>query len=70
MSIMEQLTERQREIMSQIITGASQKETARTMQISPNTLRNHLVNARKATGCVSTIELAVKFYVEAIHSNG
>lgn len=67
---MEQLTERQKEVMHHIVTGVTQKEVAHTMQLSPNTVRNYLSNARKATGCQSTIELAVKFYVEAIGSNG
>ena len=67
---MEQLTNRQKEVMSQIVTGATQKQVARELQLSPNTIRNYLSNARKAAGCQSTLELAVKFYVEAIQING
>lgn len=70
MTIMSQLTERQKEILSHIVVGETQLGTAHTLQLSPHTIRNHLVNARKATGCVSTIELAVKFYVEAVKNNG
>ena len=66
---MEQLTERQKQVMSQIVSGASQKEVAHTLKLSPNTIRNYLSNARKATGCVSTMELAVKFYVESVTAN-
>jgi DNA-binding CsgD family transcriptional regulator len=56
--------------MSQIVTGATQKQVARELQLSPNTIRNYLSNARKATGCQSTLELAVKFYVEAVRVDG
>jgi DNA-binding CsgD family transcriptional regulator len=70
MTIMEQLTDRQKQVVSQIVTGATQKQVARELQLSPNTIRNHLASARKATGCVSTIELAVKFYVETTQTNG
>ena len=67
---MEQLTNRQKEVMTQIVTGATQKQVARELQLSPNTIRNYLNNARKATGCQSTLELAVKFYVEAVRVDG
>ena len=70
MTIMSRLTNRQKEVMSQIVTGATQKQVARELQLSPNTIRNYLSNARKATGCQSTIELAVKFYVEAVKVDG
>jgi DNA-binding CsgD family transcriptional regulator len=67
---MSRLTNRQKEVMSQIVTGATQKQVARDLQLSPNTIRNYLSNARKATGCQSTLELAVKFYVEAVKVDG
>ena len=67
---MSRLTNRQKEVMSQIVTGATQKQVARELQLSPNTIRNYLSNARKATGCQSTLELAVKFYVEAVKVDG
>lgn len=71
MAIMEQLTERQKEVLQHVIAGQTQQSAAHTMNLSPHTVRNYLSNARKATGCQSTIELAVKFYVEAIGvSNG
>mgnify|MGYP000851732137 FL=1 len=70
MTIMSRLTNRQKEVMSQIVTGATQKQVARELQLSPNTIRNYLSNARKATGCQSTLELAVKFYVEAVRVDG
>ena len=70
MTIMSRLTNRQKEVMSQIVTGATQKQVARDLQLSPNTIRNYLSNARKATGCQSTLELAVKFYVEAVRVDG
>ena len=70
MTIMEQLTDRQKQVVSKIVTGATQKQVARELQLSPNTIRNYLSNARKATGCQSTLELAVKFYVEAVQVNG
>jgi len=70
MTIMSRLTNRQKEVMSQIVTGATQKQVARDLQLSPNTIRNYLSNARKATGCQSTLELAVKFYVEAVKVDG
>ncbi len=67
---MEQLTDRQKQVVSKIVTGATQKQVARDLQLSPNTIRNYLSNARKATGCQSTLELAVKFYVEAVRVDG
>lgn len=67
---MSRLTNPQKEVMSQIVTGATQKQVARDLQLSPNTIRNYLSNARKATGCQSTLELAVKFYVEAVRVDG
>lgn len=67
---MSRLTNRQKEVMSQIVTGATQKQVAKELQLSPNTVRNYLSNARKATGCQSTLELAVKFYVEAVRVDG
>ena len=70
MTITSRLTNRQKEVMSQIVTGATQKQVARELQLSPNTIRNYLSNARKATGCQSTLELAVKFYVEAVRVDG
>lgn len=70
MTIMSRLTNRQKEVMSQIVTGATQKQVAKELQLSPNTVRNYLSNARKATGCQSTLELAVKFYVEAVRVDG
>ena len=70
MTIMEQLTDRQKQVVTQIVTGATQKQLARELQLSPNTIRNYLSNARKATGCQSTLELAVKFYVEAVRVDG
>jgi len=70
MTIMEQLTDRQKQVVTQIVTGATQKQVARDLQLSPNTIRNYLSNARKATGCQSTLELAVKFYVEAVRVDG
>ena len=70
MTIMEQLTDRQKQVVTQIVTGATQKQVARDLQLSPNTIRNYLSNARKATGCQSTLELAVKFYVEAVKVDG
>ena len=70
MTIMEQITDRQKQVVTQIVTGATQKQVARDLQLSPNTIRNYLSNARKATGCQSTLELAVKFYVEAVRVDG
>lgn len=66
MSIMEQLTDRQKEVLHHIVTGETQRGTAHALKLSHNTVRNYLSNARKATGCQSTLELAVKFYVEAV----
>lgn len=70
MSIMDQLTERQIEIMQRVVTGVTQKEAAHDLGLSKYTVRNQLVRARKATGCQSTFELAVKFYLETVEVGG
>lgn len=69
MSIMNKLTPRQKEIVTLLVQSHTQAETARTLDISPHTVRNHLVIARRETGCSSTLELAVKFCMETINAN-
>ena len=52
------LTPRQRQMMELLAAGYSQKQAAKMLGISYNTLRKHALAARRRTGCDSLIELA------------
>ncbi len=64
MTIMEQLTNRQKEVTSLVAQGKTQHEIASELKLSKYTVINYLRNAREKTGCRSSVELAVKFSVE------
>lgn len=52
------LTSREREVLQCTLAGLSNKEIARTLFLSPNTVRNHLANVRHKLGAKSKLELA------------
>jgi DNA-binding CsgD family transcriptional regulator len=53
----EQLTSRERAILSQILKGASSKEAARTLAISARTVESHRANILLKLGAKNTAEL-------------
>ena len=52
------LTVREREVLQCVLTGMSNKDIARTLFLSPNTVRNHLTNVKHKLGAKSKLELA------------
>lgn len=56
----DKLTPREREVVTLLTTGMSQKQIAHALGIAPGTVRAHSTNAREKTGCFSTVQLAVK----------
>jgi DNA-binding CsgD family transcriptional regulator len=60
----ETLTSRERVSLAQIIRGASSKEAARTLGISPRTVDFHRANLLKKLGARNTIDLVYKILGE------
>jgi DNA-binding CsgD family transcriptional regulator len=56
----ELLTPRERVALSQIITGASSKEAARSLGISPRTFEFHRANIMQKLGAKNTVDLVRK----------
>jgi DNA-binding CsgD family transcriptional regulator len=52
------LTPRERVVLAQIVKGASSKEVARTLGISPRTVELHRTNIMKKLGAKNTVDLA------------
>lgn len=50
------LTQREREILSLVNVGFSQKEIAQTVHITPETVKKHLQNCYKKLGARNKIE--------------
>ena len=50
------LTEREREILRQVEAGRTNKEIARTLDLSPGTVRNYLAEAAAKLGAANRIE--------------
>ena len=55
----ESLTARERQILSQIALGRSNKAIARVLGISPDTVKLHVRHILVKLGCVSRVEAAV-----------
>ena len=53
----ELLTPRERAVLAQIIRGASSKEAARALNISPRTVEFHRTNLLRKIGAKNTIDL-------------
>jgi DNA-binding CsgD family transcriptional regulator len=51
------LTPRERVTLAQIVRGASSKETARTLGISPRTVEFHRANIMQKLGARKTVDL-------------
>ena len=52
-------TPREEEVLAELTTGASNKEIARRLGISPFTVREHLSNVATRLGCKNRVELAM-----------
>jgi FixJ family two-component response regulator len=53
----DQLTPREREILTQCIRGASSKEMSRILGISPRTVEDHRANIMRKLGVKTTVEM-------------
>jgi FixJ family two-component response regulator len=53
----EPLTRREREVLEQFTTGASNKEAGRTLGISPRTIEDHRANIMKKLGAKNAADL-------------
>lgn len=56
----DKLTPRERQVVTLLTTGLSQKEIAHELGIAPGTVYAHVFHAREKTGCFSTVQMAVK----------
>lgn len=56
---MTRATPREEEVLAELTTGASNKEIARRLGISPFTVREHLSNVATRLGCKNRVELAM-----------
>ena len=53
-------TEREAEVLRELVTGASNREIGETLSIAENTVKMHITNMLQKTGYHSRLELAVK----------
>ncbi|MER3457494.1 MAG: hypothetical protein C4309_01515 [Chloroflexota bacterium] len=56
---LEPLTPRERQVLQALAQGLDNRETARRLRISPNTVRTHLQNAMSKLGVHSKLEAVV-----------
>ena len=54
------LTDREVDVLRELVSGASNKEIADTLNIAENTVKMHLANMLRKTGFKTRLELAVK----------
>lgn len=64
MSIMANLSNRQKEVAILLSQGKSHKQIAAELQIAVSTVRHYLERARDRTGCATSMELGVKCAME------
>ena len=62
----EELTERELEVLKELVSGASNKCIAERMNLSVDAVKYHLKNLLKKTGCQTRTELAVKACLSGI----
>lgn len=62
--IVSKLSPRQREITELIVQGKTERQVAQTLGISRHTVKVHKRRMFEKTGCVSSIQLAIKFVRE------
>ena len=55
-----EFTEREVEVLRELVTGASNREIGETLSIAENTVKMHITNMLQKTGYHSRLELAVK----------
>ena len=53
-------TEREADVLRELVGGASNEEIAVNLNITPRTVKAHITNLLKKTGCRSRLELALK----------
>ena len=53
-------TEREADVLRELVGGASNEEIAQTLAITPRTVKAHITNLLHKTGCRSRLELALK----------
>lgn len=53
------ITEREIQIIQEVVTGEPDKIIADKLHISPHSMNNHMANIRKKTGCTNKVTLTV-----------
>lgn len=53
-------TEREADVLRELVGGASNEEIAQLLKITPRTVKAHITNLLQKTGCRSRLELALK----------
>ena len=59
-----ELTKREKEIISVLVTGKSNDEIGKELHVSVNTVRTHLANCYKKVKVKNRIELIIKYINE------
>ena len=64
------LTFREREVLECLLTGASEKEVASSLEISPQTVHAHVKSLYRGFGVASRAQLMAKFLADVIRALG